>query len=50
MPMHLGDGLEPLIGVWGVVWRRVGRSGKRPGASTECFPNLGGDITVIGQF
>ena len=29
--MHLGDVLEPLIGVWGVVWRRVGLSGKRPG-------------------
>ena len=23
--------MEPLIGVWGVVWRRVGLSGKRPG-------------------
>ena len=31
MPMHLGNVLEPLTGVWGVVWRRVGRSGKRPG-------------------
>ena len=90
--MHLGDVLEPLIGVWGVVWRRVGLSGKRrgdvfayllgflkyflvflrsrgvldaiwrhlgsvvkafwrrPGASTECFPDLGGDITVSGHF
>ena len=25
--MHLGDVLELLIGVWGVVWRRVGLSG-----------------------
>ena len=32
MPMHLGDVLELLIGVWGVVWRRVGLPGKRRGA------------------
>ena len=29
--MHLGNVLGPLIGVWGVVWRRVGLSGKRHG-------------------
>ena len=29
--MHLGDVLEPLISVCGVVWRRVGLSGKRRG-------------------
>ena len=29
MSRHLGVILERLIGVWGVLWRRVGLSGKR---------------------
>ena len=29
--MHLGPVLELLIGVWGVVWTRVGLSRKRHG-------------------
>ena len=31
MPTHLEDVLERLGGVWGVVLRRVGLSGKRRG-------------------
>ena len=37
--MHLGEVLEPLIGVWGVVWRHVGLSGKRRG---DVFAYLSG--------
>ena len=41
-------------GVLDAVWRHLGSVVKafwrRPGASTECFPDLGGDITVSGHF
>ena len=33
--------MEPLIGVWGVVWRRVGLSGKRRG---DVFAYLSGFV------
>ena len=45
--MHLGDVLEPLIGVWGVVWRRVGRSGKRSG---DFFAYLSGFLMHLFGF
>ena len=47
MPMHLGDVLEPLIGVWGVVWRRVGLSGKRRG---DVFAYLSGFLKYFFGF
>ena len=47
MPMHLGDVLEPLIGVWGVVWRRVGLSGKRRG---DVFAYLSGFLEHLFSF
>ena len=39
--------MEPLIDVWGVVWRRVGRSGKRPG---DFFAYLSGFLEHLFSF
>ena len=39
--------MELLIGVWGVVWRRVGRSGKRPG---DFFAYLSGFLEHLFGF
>ena len=47
MPTHLGDVLEPLIGVWGVVWRRVGLSEKRLG---DIFAYLSGFLEHLFSF
>ena len=45
--MHLGNVLESLIGVWGVVWRRVGLSGKRRG---DVFAYLSGFLEHLFSF
>ena len=45
--MHLGDVVEPLIGVWGVVWRHVGLSGKRRG---DVFAYLSGFLKYFFGF
>ena len=45
--MHLGDVLELLIGVWSVVWRHVGLSGKRRG---DVFAYLSGFLKYFFGF
>ena len=44
---HLGDVSEPLIGVWGVVLRRVGLFGKRRG---DVFAYLSGFLQNFFRF
>ena len=47
MPTHLEDVLERLRGVWGVVLRRVGLSGKRRG---DVFAYLSGFLEHLFGF
>ena len=47
MRMHLGDVLEPPIGVWGVDWRRVGLFGKR---RADFFAELSGFLEYLFGF